>query len=251
MCCQVARSATVVVLLGNRRVRADDHAPQRTLVAQFQQDLGGDDLGDHPGELVGRTPSEHEMLPFVVGWYMAEFGPHGVVIEARRIHQAVVRVECSGELGVPLGAQGLDGVGVTIEVHDLAILGSEFVVLVLHGPDQVAELVEAHIVSRVDRFDVDDRVAEEPQSPGLVVGESARGISAVIGRTIDLVGRNADGFTQELDSEGQVPLGQFGDAYVEVGRRAGRGAGCVRHGNLRAGRAERRGRGPWLLRASP
>ena len=66
-----------------------------------------------------------------------------------------------------------------------------------------------------DRADVDDRVAQETKSAALVVREPGARVATIIDRSVDIVGRDADGFFQNLNSKRAIPFGQFGDLVIE------------------------------------
>ncbi len=111
---------------------------------------------------------------------------------------------------MPLGAQGLHRVGVTVEVDDLLVLRWHAIERVAHDPDEVAVVVEPHVVGVAHGLDVDDRVAQEVKPATLVVREPRTWVTAVVDGSVDLVGRDADGLLQDCDGERAIPLGQFG-----------------------------------------
>ena len=100
---------------------------------------------------------------------------------------------------MPLRAQRLHGVGVTVEVDDLLVFGRHTVERIAHDPHEVAVVVEPHVVGVAHGFDVDDRVAQEVQATALVVREPGTRVAALVDGPIDLVGRNADGLLQDAN----------------------------------------------------
>ena len=116
---------------------------------------------------------------------------------------------------MPLIAQRLHGVGVPVEVDDLLVVRVDAVVDVLHGPHQVAELVETDVVSVPDRADLDDPTHQHLQTWAFVVAEPGLGVTALILGQVDLVGRDPYGLLQDLHGEWAVSGGQFGDPFVE------------------------------------
>jgi len=239
----VLRAATVVVFLGDGRVRAHDHAAQCTFVGELEQNPCGDDLRDHAGELIGGTTAEHQVHPFVVGWQVSELGPERVMIEPRRVAEPLVGVDGATEFRVPLVAQCLHGVGVPVEVDDLLVVGVDAVVRIGDLPDEIAEFVEVDVVRMPYCAEFDDAFAEEFESRAFVVGQATVRIAALVTRHVDVVVGDPDGLLQDLHSFGPAAPCQFRDSLVE--------RHVTRSLRLSASQLATRGRRPWPPRALP
>ena len=175
---------------------------------------------------------EEEVVPLGLGRRPAELLPEELLVELRLVDEAVEAVGAD-DLLLPLGAEGLDGVGVAVDVDDLLLRGRDAVVRVLDPPDEVAESVEEDVLGLPDGLDLDDLLAEVLEAGELVVRGAAERVAPLVERLVHVVGRDADRLREHLLGEGEVLCGELGDAGVELRGDGGHGRVEGRHVVLR------------------
>jgi hypothetical protein len=173
------------------------------------------------------------VLPLGLGRRPAELLPQELLVELRRVDEAVEAVGADDPL-LPLGPEGLDGVGVAVDVDDLLLRGGDAVVRVLDLPDEVAEAVEEDVLGLPHRLDLDDLLPEVLEARELVVGSAAERVAALLVRLVDVVSRDSDRLREDFLGEREVLRGELGDAGVEGGSH-GDGRSEGRHLVLRRG----------------
>ena len=157
------------------------------------------------------------MLPLGLRRHPAEFlFEHGLV-DLGPIDQAVVDVDAAIGLLDPHRPQRLHRIGVAVEIDDLLLVGRDAVARIGDHPDEIAERVEVDILETAHRLDLDDLLAKVVEPRELVIGGAAARVSALVGRTVDVIGRDADGLLEYLDRQGVIFGGQLGHARIEVG----------------------------------
>jgi hypothetical protein len=98
----VPRTSTVVVLLGHRCVGTHGASVQRPVVDEFEQDLGGDDLRHDAGQLIGRTTTEHEVLPLRLRRKVTQLIAQGDRVHRGPSDQTPIGIDGAPELVAPL-----------------------------------------------------------------------------------------------------------------------------------------------------
>ena len=229
--------AAVVVLLGRGGVRANDHAVERAFAGQLQHDLRGHDLRDHPAELVGGAAPEEQVPPLVVGRQPPELATQEVAVGAVAVDEAVVGVDAAPDLVDPLPAERAHGVGVPVEVDDPLVGGRDPVRRVLQDPDEVAVLVEVHVVRAAYGADLDDLATKVLEARALVIAQAALGVAAFALRAVDVVGGDADRLGEDLRGERSIPGGELAHPGVQVGH----AFSCLGQGVRASSRATRSG----------
>jgi len=200
---------TIVILLSDSAVRADDAATEGAEGLELEHDLGGDDLRDDTSELIGRATAEDEVLPLVTRREVAELLAHLLLVDLGGVGQTVVAVDALTDALVPGSAEGVDSVGVAIEVEDLLLGGGDAILAVHDNPDKVAHGVEVDILSALDGLDLNDALLQVLQAGELVVAHAALGVLVAV------VGGDSDGLAEELGGERAVLLSKFCNTFVK------------------------------------
>jgi len=200
---------TIVILLSDGSVGANNAATEGAKGLELEHDLGGDDLRDDTSKLIGRATAEDEVLPLLTRGEEAELLAHLLLVDLGGIGEAVVAVDALADTLVPGRAEGVDGVGVAVEVEDLLLGSWDSVLAVLDDPDEVAHLVEVDILRALNGADLDDALLEVLQAGELVVAHAALGVLVAV------VGGDADGLAKELCGEGAVLLSKLCNTLVK------------------------------------
>ena len=213
---EVHGAGAVIVLFADRGVGVHDHALEGTLGLQLQHDLGGNGSRDDAAQLIRGAAAEDEVVPLALGRQVAQLLVEEVLVHLGGVEDAVEAVDAAGVLE-PLGAQGLHGVRVAVDVDHLLLVRGDAVIGILDPPHQVAEVVEIGVRCVPHALDLHDLLAEVVDAGELVVGGTAERVAALVDGLLHVVSGDADGFLEHFGSEGQVLGGQFGNAGVQVG----------------------------------
>jgi hypothetical protein len=200
---------TIIVLLSDSAVRADDAATEGAERLELEHDLGGDDLRDDTSKLIGRTTAKDEVLPLLTRREVAELLAHLLLINLGGVGETVVAVNTLTDTLVPGRAEGVHSIGVTVEVEDLLLSVGDAILTILDNPDKVTHRIEVDILRAFDRADLDNALLQVLQAGELVVAHTALGV------LIAVISRDSDSFTKELSSKRTVLLSKFCNTCVK------------------------------------
>jgi len=200
---------TIVILLGDGAIGTDDAATEGAEGLKLEHDLGGDDLRDDTSKLISGATTEDEVLPLVTRRQEAKLLAHLLLVDLGSVGETVVAVNTFADTLVPGRAEGVDGIGVTVEVEDLLLSGRDAILTVLDNPDKVTHLIEVNILRAFDGADLDDALLEVLKAGELVVAHTALGVLVAV------ISRDTDGLTKQLSCKRAVLLSKLCNTLVK------------------------------------
>jgi len=200
---------TIVILLSDGTIRADNAATEGAEGLKLEHDLGGDDLRDDTSKLIGRTTAKDEVLPLFTRRKEAKLLAHLLLVDLGGVSETVVAVNALTDTLVPGRAKRVHGIGVTIEVENLLLCSRDAILTILNNPDKVTHLIEINILGTLDGLDLDNALLQVLQARKLVIAHTALGI------LVNMIGRDSDGFTKKFSSKRTVLLCKFCNTFVK------------------------------------
>jgi hypothetical protein len=147
---------TIVVLLSDGAVGADDAALEGAEGLKLEHDLGGDDLGDHTSELISRTTTKDQVFPLFARRKEAKFLAHLLLINFGGIGKTVVAVNTFTNAFVPGRTKRIHSISVTIKIENLLLGIRNSIFTILHNPNKIAHGIKIYILRTFNRSDFND-----------------------------------------------------------------------------------------------
>ena len=205
---KIHRTGAIVIFFAGRAVGAHDHALERALGFKFELDLGRDGCANNATQLVSRTTTENQSIPFGIGRNPAQFLFKKLFVYLCRINDAVEAIDANSFLK-PALAQRAHSVGMTIDVNNLFFRRRDAVLGIFHRPDEIAKIIHEDIFRVAHCLNLDNLLTQVFQTRKLVVGRPAVWIATLLNTLVDVISGNPDSFFQHLRGKGKIFGGQF------------------------------------------
>jgi len=200
---------TIIVLLSNSAVRADDAATEGAKRLELEHDLGGDDLRDDTSKLISRTTTKDEVLPLLTRRKVAKLLAHLLLINLGGIGETVVAINTLTDTLVPGRAKRVHSISVTIKVKNLLLSIRDTILTILDNPDKVTHRIKIDILRAFDRADLNNALLQVLQARKFVIAHTTLGI------LITMISRDSDSFTKQFSCKRTVLLSKFCNTCVK------------------------------------
>jgi len=151
---------TIIILLSDSTIGANDAATKRAKRLELKHDLGSNDLGDNTSELIGRATTKDEVLPFITRRKEAKLLAHLLLIDLGGVSETIVAINALTDTLMPGRAKRIDSIGMTIKVKNLLLGILNTIFTILNNPDKVTHFIKINILGTLNRADLNDALLE-------------------------------------------------------------------------------------------